>query len=85
MVSFDRIELDSAEREYIEVNQPEFFAAGGSSQQAVAMIQDEQACIRCGQCVAACPADACTMMRIELDEGGATAIKSESINYEGVA
>ncbi len=84
MVSFDRVEADSVEREYIEKTQPKFFTAGGNSQQAVAMIQDEQACIRCGQCVAACPADACTMMRIELDEGGATAIESESIKYEGV-
>ncbi len=66
----DRIELGEEEREYIERTQPEFFAEENSHLPAMAMVQNEQDCIRCGQCVAACPADACTMMRIELDEGG---------------
>ncbi len=77
MISFDRLELGAEERNYIDSTQPDFLA--NSSGTAMAMIQDEEACIRCGQCVAACPADACTMMLIELDEGGAAMIPDETL------
>lgn len=72
MVSIHRIEIGAEECNYIEQQQPDFFASRNDGTIAVAIVQDEEACIRCGQCVAACPADACTMMRIELDEGGVT-------------
>jgi len=80
MVSADKIEIGAKELNYIEKQQPDFFANRNDGSTAVAMVQDEAACIRCGQCVAACPADACTMMRIELDEGGVTAMLGELDN-----
>lgn len=83
MVSLDRIELNEEERAYIENSQPEFFSEENGNLPALAMVQDEEACIRCGQCVAACPADACTMMRIELDEGGVALAKPEGLASEG--
>lgn len=76
MVSLDRIELGVEEREYVGIDQPEFLTTGENSLPAIAMVQDEEICIRCGQCVAACPADACTMMRIEMDESGAAVFEN---------
>ncbi len=84
MVSLDQIDLGSSERAYLAEVQPDYLSDDVEAPDAgtpdagtpdagmprMAMIQDEEICIRCGQCVAACPADACTMMRIEMGEGG---------------
>ncbi len=82
MVSIDHIVLGEEERAFLDRVQPAYLS-DDSDLPRMAMVQDEELCIRCGQCVAACPADACTMMRVEMGEGGVSKIAAEEGDSHG--
>ncbi|MEK6608882.1 MAG: FAD-dependent oxidoreductase [Myxococcota bacterium] len=64
MVSLGRLEADAETAAYVRSRGLPIGVLEGPG---AAMVMDEELCIRCGNCVRACPADACTMLKLDLD------------------
>jgi|CXWL01.1.fsa_nt_gi NADPH-dependent glutamate synthase beta subunit-like oxidoreductase len=63
LVPFAELDLDPETRTELEIR------AEGDGLPLVAMIKDDERCIRCGLCAIRCPTDAMTMERFSITEG----------------